>query len=144
MCKRDHSEQPSSPGRSKLPSATGQQQQQSQDSKSSLLGTTAPQAQSSAAPLDSAVVSQPSISLPEGQSEAGASAKRRRHDQQQHSQEDVNTETGCTVADVPPAASVLLMPRSLLVFQDTAYEECLHGIEQVSIVQPGRLTCLLP
>lgn len=31
----------------------------------------------------------------------------------------------------PPAASLLAMPRSLLVFQDEAYTHCLHGIEEV-------------
>eukprot|EP00879_Flechtneria_rotunda_P025696 GHRR01027333.1.p1 GENE.GHRR01027333.1~~GHRR01027333.1.p1 ORF type:complete len:195 (+),score=33.59 GHRR01027333.1:761-1345(+) len=32
---------------------------------------------------------------------------------------------------LPPLASVLLMPRSLLVFQDEAYQDCLHGIDEV-------------
>ena len=31
-----------------------------------------------------------------------------------------------------PASSVLLQPRSLLIFCDQAYEECLHGIDEVS------------
>jgi alkylated DNA repair protein alkB family protein 6 len=31
----------------------------------------------------------------------------------------------------PPLASVVLPPRSLLVFQDEAYTGCLHGIEAV-------------
>lgn len=31
---------------------------------------------------------------------------------------------------LPPVASVLLMPRSLLLFSDEAYEDCLHGIDE--------------
>lgn len=31
----------------------------------------------------------------------------------------------------PPVASLLALPRSLLVFQDEAYTHCLHGIEEV-------------
>lgn len=31
----------------------------------------------------------------------------------------------------PPVASLLAMPRSLLVFQEDAYTHCLHGIEEV-------------
>jgi hypothetical protein len=31
----------------------------------------------------------------------------------------------------PPVASLLAMPRSLLVFQNEAYTHCLHGIEEV-------------
>jgi hypothetical protein len=45
---------------------------------------------------------------------------------------------GCVVIDVaggtgglPPVASLLSMPRSLLVFQADAYTHCLHGIEEV-------------
>lgn len=32
----------------------------------------------------------------------------------------------------PPVASLLAMPRSLLVFRDEAYHSCLHGIEEVT------------
>jgi hypothetical protein len=33
--------------------------------------------------------------------------------------------------NAPPVASLLAMPRSLLVFTDEAYHSCLHGIEEV-------------
>lgn len=38
-----------------------------------------------------------------------------------------------------PALSVLLMPRSLLVFRHAAYEECLHGIDEVGLYTKAEL-----
>ena len=46
-------------------------------------------------------------------------------------------------ADGPskPVLSVALMPRSLLVFHGEAYEDCLHGIDEVCPLQTTLLDC---
>ncbi|KAK9818464.1 hypothetical protein WJX74_005791 [Apatococcus lobatus] len=56
----------------------------------------------------------------------------RQHSPESSCQPVQAAETGAESAThINPALSVLLMPRSLLIFRHSAYEECLHGIDEV-------------
>ncbi len=46
-----------------------------------------------------------------------------------HKLSDVHQQGGASAG--PPAASLLLLPRSLVVFEEAAFTDCLHGIEEV-------------